>query len=466
MKIGIDQGTTSTRAILYDKVLNPIDIAQIEIKSLYPRDGYVEQCPIEIIDSVYYCINQLLEKHQITLDDIESVSITNQRESIIAWDIKTGQPQHNSIVWQSLQSNEICEKLKQYQDTIKAKTGLIVDSYFSASKIMWLQENVELSSDTVFGTIDSWIIYNLTKEFYTDFSNASRTMILNIHDLKWDEELLKIYKIDKSKLATVLDSNAEFGIINTNKIKGSCQIKGVLGDQQASLYGHQCFKIGDTKITYGTGCFMLINVGEKLGTVPKGMLGTIAWVIDGKATYAIEASIFIGGSLVQWLRDNLEIIKHAQQTETMSKNSNQRIHFIPTFQGVKTPTWNPDVKGALFGMDLATTKDDIAKAAIESIAMQVRQIIDATKMPLHIIQVDGGASNNKYLMQFQADLLKKTLTVNQNPQITSLGSVMITTKSVVLEHVVQYQPNMSSVKADELFKEWLKYYKANLNIYK
>ncbi len=466
MRLSIDQGTTSTRAILYDDELNVLGTFQQEIKTLYPQEGYVEQDAKEIIDSVFICVKNVLDEKKLTLTDLKSISITNQRESIVAWNKFTGEPLYNCIVWQSLQSNAYCETLREINTLINDKTGLVVDPYFSATKIMWLRDNIGFDDSTIVGTIDSWIIYNLTNKqnHVTDYSNTSRTMLFNIYELSWDLELLEFMDISSSLLPDVLDSNAYFGECKIEGLEGSVPIKGVLGDQQASLYGHGCIEAGMAKVTYGTGCFILTNIGSSLEKAPEGMLKTIAWVLDGKVTYAFEASIFIGGSLIKWLRDNLGLINNVEESSDLIARDSS-LQFIPTFQGVKTPKWNQSVKGALYGIELSTTHEDIIKASVEAIAMQVSYIMKNMQDEIMHLEVDGGVTHNLYLMQFQADILQAQINVSNNKEVTALGAANISYQYPIIKDTSSFYPQMPINHAKMRYDKWLKAYEHTIAYY-
>ncbi len=467
MKISIDQGTTSTRAILYDNLNNVVDMSQKEVTLFTPQEGFVEQDALEILRTVYFCVTDVLKRNNLTLNQIEYISIANQRESVVAWNYKTGEPLYNCLVWQSLQSEDYCYALKAHEKTIRDKTGLIVDPYFSATKIMWLRDNIGFDKNTRVGTIDSWIIYNLTnkKEHLTDYSNASRTMLFDIHNLVWDDELLALMNLDKNLLPQVIDSNGNFGECQIEGF-GSTSIRGVLGDQQAALYGHNCLSENTTKVTYGTGCFILTNIGlNHQIAVPEGTLKTIAWGIDGKITYALEASIFIGGSLIKWLRDNLKIIENVEETDKISQRQTN-LHFIPTFQGIKTPIWNKDVRGALYGMDLSTDQNDIVKAAVEAIGMQVAYIIRAINQNTKVLKVDGGVTQNQYLMQFQADILQSVIAISNQVEVTAYGVMNLIANVPKDESLKEIKPQLSNKKALSLYKEWVRAYEHTIAFYK
>lgn len=431
--LSIDQGTTSSRAILFNKKGEIVCSASKEIKLIYPKEGYVEADALEIWSSVVDVINNVLIKANAKWDEIDSVGITNQRETTVVWDKKSGKPIYNAIVWQSRQSLPICEKLSKKETIIHNKTGLLINPYFSASKIRFIldavkgaQEKAE-KGDLLFGTIDTWIIWKLTngKTHATDTTNASRTMLFNIFDLKWDDELLKMFNIPKKMLPKVHDSKHDFGKLEY--FYKNIHILGVAGDQQASLFGHTCFKPGECKNTYGTGCFMLMNTGSKPILSRKGLLTTIAWTLDGKTTYALEGSVFIGGAAIQWLRDGIKIIKEASDCDDLASEVENTggVYFVPAFVGLGTPYWDDDVRGSIFGMTRGTTRNHIVLATLESIAFQSKDVFDVmmdeSQISIKSLQVDGGATNSNVLMQFQSDILQLEITKPCCLESTALG---------------------------------------------
>lgn len=431
--LSIDQGTTSSRAILFNKKGEIVCSASKEIKLIYPKEGYVEADALEIWSSVVDVINNVIIKANAKWDEIDSVGITNQRETTVVWDKKSGKPIYNAIVWQSRQSLPICEKLSKKETIIHNKTGLLINPYFSASKIRFIldavkgaQEKAE-KGDLLFGTIDTWIIWKLTngKTHATDTTNASRTMLFNIFDLKWDDELLKMFNIPKKMLPKVHDSKHDFGKLEY--FKKNIHILGVAGDQQASLFGHTCFKPGECKNTYGTGCFMLMNTGSKPILSRKGLLTTIAWTLDGKTTYALEGSVFIGGAAIQWLRDGIKIIKEASDCDALASEVENTggVYFVPAFVGLGTPYWDDDVRGSIFGMTRGTTRNHIVLATLESIAFQSKDVFDVmmdeSQISIKSLQVDGGATNSNVLMQFQSDILQLEIAKPCCLESTALG---------------------------------------------
>ncbi|MDT8336864.1 MAG: glycerol kinase GlpK [Candidatus Izemoplasmatales bacterium] len=439
--LAIDQGTTSTRAIIFDQNSNIVSIANKEIKQYYPNPGWVEQDANEIWLSVISTITQALVLKNILPNQIIAIGITNQRETTIIWDKDNGEPIYNAVVWQSRQTSMICDELKAagYEDMIRNKTGLLIDAYFSGTKVKWILDNVKgarekaVKGKLAFGTVDSWLIYKLTGSVHkTDYSNASRTLLYNIHDLKWDAELLKIMDIPKSILPEVCDSSGFYGETSPRSFYGEkIPICGVAGDQQASLFGQLCCKEGMVNSTYGTGCFVLMNTGERIVKSDNGMLSTIAWKIKDKIVYAIEGSVFVGGSAVQWLRDGLKIIKSADETEKLAKElkTNEGVYFVPAFVGLGTPYWDSDVKGAIFGLTRGTNEKQIARAALESICFQVLDVLKAmeadSKQPINVVKATGGATVNNYLMQFQADIMNTKVERPFIMETTALGAAYL-----------------------------------------
>lgn len=485
--LAIDQGTTSSRAIVFNKQGKIISQAQYEFTQYFPEPGYVLHDPIEIWDSVTVCISECLMKAKISPNQIASIGITNQRETTVVWDKTTGKPVYKAIVWQSKQTSSICEELKQkgYEKTVKSKTGLLVDPYFSGTKIKWILDNVKGAREKaekgmlLFGTIDTWIVWNLTngKQHVTDYSNASRTLLFNIFDLKWDEDLCKMLSIPMSMLPNVKPSSTVFGHTAKNVFYGhEIPIGGIAGDQQAALFGQTCFNVGDVKNTYGTGCFILMNTGTKPTISNKGLLTTIAWGIDGEVTYALEGSIFVAGSAVQWLRDGLKIIYKSFETETYAKSceTNLGVYFVPAFVGLGTPYWDKDAKGAIFGITRGTKREHLIRATLEAIAYQTKDVIKAmeaeSKIKLNRLRVDGGASQNDFLMQFQSDILNTYIDKPITSETTALGAAYLAGLSVKLwtkEDIKQmwgidkiYKPVLSEKCRKQLYSGWQKAVKA------
>jgi glycerol kinase len=434
----IDQGTTSTRTIIFDHKSQIVAMAQQEIKQYYPKPGWVNHDANEIWLSVLATMAKALSEGEIDPASIAAIGITNQRETTVIWDKTTGRPISHAIVWQSRQSSPICDDLKEsgYQDLIQQKTGLVIDAYFSGTKIKWLLDNIPgarekaNAGDLAFGTIDSWLVYKLTGGLHvTDYTNASRTMIFNIHDLSWDDELLSILDIPKSMLPEVKSSSEVYGYTVDYHFYGhQVPISGIAGDQQAALFGQVCFKEGMVKNTYGTGCFMLMNTGDKPIRSEHGLLTTIAWGIDNKITYALEGSVFVSGSAVQWLRDGLNVIGSAKETYdlSVSLNDNEGVYIVPAFVGLGTPYWDSQAKGAIFGLTRGTTKAHFARATLESICYQTLDVLTVMKkdsgIDIPLLKADGGASVNPFLMQFQADILDVIVERPKVAETTALGA--------------------------------------------
>ena len=432
--LAIDAGTTSSRAIVFDKKGESIGIAQHEFPQYFPKEGWVEHDAIEIWETQLRAIKEVLGGRDISAQAIAAVGITNQRETVVLWDRKTGQPVHKAIVWQDRRTAFICEALKSHTSTFYNKTGLVLDAYFSGTKIKWiLDENPELrqaaeKGELAFGTVDSWLIWNLTDgtTHLTDVTNASRTLLFNIHTLEWDNELLSILDIPKSLLPDVVSCSE---IVGVTKLFGEeIPISGIAGDQQAALFGQMCINEGDVKNTYGTGCFCIMNTGQKAVASNNKMLTTIGYQLNGKITYALEGSIFTAGALVQWLRDQMQIISDASEIETLAKSveNNGGITFVPALSGLGAPYWDPEATGTIIGITRGTQKGHIARAALESIALRTRDIIvemekDAATT-FKSLKVDGGASNNNLLMQIQADLLTTVVIRPQTTETTALGA--------------------------------------------
>ncbi len=486
----IDQGTTSSRVIIFDERGNIICRVIKPFKQIYPFDGAIEHDPMVIYEDIVELILEALKQVNIDYNDLIGVGITNQRETTVLWDKKTGLPIYNAIVWQSNQSKNICEELinKGYKDFINEKTGLLINPYFSASKIKWILDNVngakELMNEgrLMFGTIDSWLIYKLTGKHVTDYTNASRTMLFNIHTLKWDEELLDLFGINNSILPKVVDSNYNVGEIKDSRISDIVKLNicAILGDQQASLVGHACFNPGKLKITYGTGSFMLLNTGDIPFKSKNGLLTTIAYSINNKVSYALEGSVFVAGSAFQFIRDNLEIVKSLDDDEFNQANSNGVI-FVPALTGLGAPYWNSDTKGAIYGLTRATTKKDIAIATIDGVALMNNDVLQTMKNDTGIefatISVDGGASLNPYLMQRESDYTGNKITTISTSEATSLGVyylVMLNNgliKSIeeinnLYKPIRCYSPSMNKNKIEKIKENWKKAVNATIEFSK
>lgn len=440
--LAIDQGTTSSRSVLFNKKGQLYAMVQSEFKQYYPKPGWVEHNPDEIWGSVLATLGELFGKYNVSPKQVASIGITNQRETTIIWDKNTGVPIYNAIVWQSRQTKEICEELKAggYEELVNKKTGLVIDAYFSGSKIKWILDNVEGArekaerGELLFGTVDTWLIWKLSggKAHVTDYTNASRTMLFNIHSLTWDDELLKILDIPKEILPEVRTSSEIYTHTADFHFFGlEVPIAGIAGDQQAALFGQACFEPGMVKNTYGTGCFMLMNTGTDAVSSKHGLLTTIAWGIDGKVEYALEGSVFVAGSAIQWLRDGLKFFSYSSDSERIAKKaeSSDGVYVVPAFTGLGAPYWNMDARGAIFGLTRGTSREQITRATLESLAYQTKDIILAmeadSNLRLTTLRVDGGAVRNNFLLQFQADILDTTVERPEIKQATALGAAYL-----------------------------------------
>lgn len=475
--MAIDQGTTSTRAILFDYEGNAISTAQREVPNIFPNEGWVEISPLKVWISVVDVINEVLINANTDMAHIDSIGITNQRETAIIWEKETGLPVYNGVVWQSRQSVDICESLEEYREIIHQKSGLLINPYFSASKIRWIldhipngQERAE-AGELMFGTVDTWIIYKLTqgRTFATDVTNASRTMLFNIFELKWDDELLRIFNVPKCMLPEVKASSDDYG--EASYFPGNVHIFADAGDQHASLFGHNCFNAGDSKNTYGTGCFMLMNTGTKPILSKNGLLTTIAWKIKDQVVYALEGSVFVGGASIQWLRDGLQVIEKASESEKYATKveDSEGVYFVPAFVGLGTPYWDDDVRGSMFGITRATTKNHIIRATLEAIAYQTRDVFEVMKkeagIEINSLRVDGGATQNNFLMQFQSDILQLEVKKPKCLETTALGAAYLAglysgywkdTWDIRSKHQYQakFNPKMDKEVAAKKLKGW------------
>jgi len=437
--LSIDQGTTSTRAMLFDQNFEIKGTSQIEFKQFFPKDGCVEHDPEDIMNTIYHTVNDVLEKAKITSKEILSIGITNQRETVVMWDKKTGKPVYNAIVWQDRRTAGYCNKLKDQglSEKIQKITGLIIDSYFSATKIKWLLENINGAreradkGDLLFGTIDSWIIWNLTegKNHVTDATNASRTMIFDIKKNTWSSQLLKLFEIPEHILPEVKNCADDFGI--TSKFGGEIKIGGVAGDQQAAAIGQACLNAGSVKSTYGTGCFMIMNTGEELKLSKNKLLSTIAYRIENKNYYALEGSIFIAGAAVQWLRDSLKLINTASETDDLYNHADptQKIYLVPAFTGLGAPYWDGEARGSIFGLTRNTGIPEMVKAAIDSVAYQTKDLLLAMEkdsgLKIKVIRVDGGMVKNESFLQFLSSLLQINVDRPTIIETTALGAAYL-----------------------------------------
>lgn len=478
--ISLDQGTTSSRALLVDENGKIQGMVQKEFKQIFPKSGWVEHDAMEILESQMSVLSQLLKEQKVSASDVKAIGITNQRETAIVWDKNTGKPVYNAIVWQDKRTADICEHMTKsgLTEHVRKTTGLVIDSYFSGTKVKWILDNVEGAKakadkgDLLFGTVDSWLVWNMTKgaNHVTDYTNASRTLIYDIVNLKWDDKLLKFLGIPKSMLPEVKPSAHHFGDYELDGVK--IPISGIAGDQQAALFGQACFKEGTAKNTYGTGCFMLMNTGETPQFSKNGLLTTIAYGLDGKVNYALEGSIFIAGAAVQWLRDGLELIKDAKETEALadSVEGENPVYVVPAFAGLGAPYWDMYARGAVFGLTRDTGKAHLAKATLESLAYQTKDILKAMEddsgIQLENLRVDGGACANNHLMQFQADILDTEVHRPEVIESTAMGAAFLAGIQVGLwkqEDVDQnrpmnriFKPTFDRVKRKRLYGKWQK----------
>lgn len=482
--LSFDAGTTSSRAIIFNKKGEIINVAQKEFKQIYPKAGWVEHDPMEIWASQSGVAREVLEMSAIRPEQIAAIGITNQRETTIVWDKNTGRPVYNAIVWQCRRTASYCEKLKEegWTEKIKDKTGLVVDAYFSGTKIAWILDNVEGArekaerGELLFGTVDTWLVWNLTrgKVHVTDYSNASRTMLYNIKELKWDDEILERLNIPKSMLPEVRNSSEVYGHTDTGTYGGAqIPIAGIAGDQQAALFGQNCFEPGMVKNTYGTGCFVLMNTGEEMIQSKNGLLTTIAWGIDGKVHYALEGSVFIAGAAIQWLRDELRLVYDSPQSEYYANKieDTDGLVVVPAFTGLGAPYWDMYARGGIFGITRGTKREHLVRATLESLAYQSKDVIDAMQedagLPLAYLRVDGGASANNFLMQFQADMLNTQVHRPKTLETTALGAAYLAGLAVGywndLEEISEefaidkeFLPEMSEEKRAKNYKYWKK----------
>lgn len=478
----LDQGTTSTRAIIYDQKAKVIASAQEEFKQIYPKPGYVEHDPIDILSSARSVISTAITRAKIKYSELLTMGITNQRETVILWNKETGEPIYNAIVWQCRRSIDYCNNLinNGYEEMIKAKTGLKIDPYFSATKIKWIFENVSVArklakeGNLAIGTIDTYLLWKLSggKIYKTDYTNASRTMIFNIYDLKWDTDLCNLFGIDISLLPEVCPSSHFFGYTSEDVLGCKIPINGVAGDQQSALFGQLCLKSGELKVTYGTGCFLLMNTGNMAINSSNGLLTTLACMQNNKPIYAIEGSVFVAGALIQWLRDELDIIKNASETEEIAKSVKDAngVYIVPAFVGLGAPYWDSQAEGIITGLTRGANKKHIVRAALEAIAYEVYDLVkimeEENNVEIKAIKVDGGACVNNFLMQFQADILNKYLLRPTSIEVTALGACYLAGLNVGLWHEKdlerlaiidqEFKPNMSYEERNKLINGWHK----------
>ncbi|PLR81000.1 glycerol kinase [Bacillus canaveralius] len=482
--LSLDQGTTSSRAILFNKQGEIVHSAQKEFTQYFPQPGWVEHNANEIWGSILAVIAGCLSESGVKPEQVAGIGITNQRETTVVWDKETGQPVYNAIVWQSRQTSDICDDLKKqgHNDLFRNKTGLLIDAYFSGTKVKWILDNVEGARQKaeegklLFGTIDTWLIWKLSggKAHVTDYSNASRTLMFNIYDLKWDDELLEILTVPKSMLPEVRPSSDIYAhTIDYHFFGKEVPIAGAAGDQQAALFGQACFGEGMAKNTYGTGCFMLMNTGEKAVRSEHGLLTTLAWGLNGKVEYALEGSIFVAGSAIQWLRDGLRMLKDAKDSEGYASKvqSTDGVYVVPAFVGLGTPYWDSDVRGAIFGITRGTSKEHFVRATLESLAYQTKDVLGAMEadsgIELKTLRVDGGAVKNNFLMEFQSDILNVPVERPTINETTALGAAYLAGLAVGYwesqEEIAQqwsidrsFEPTMGENDRDKLYQGWKK----------
>ena len=479
--LSLDQGTTSSRAILFNESGEMMSSAQKEFKQYYPQPGWVEHDPAEIWSTQLEVARAAIEKSGISAEDVAAIGITNQRETTILWDKRNGKPVHNAIVWQCRRTAPTCDSLKEagWTEKIREKTGLLIDAYFSATKIRWILQNVpeakELakSGNLLFGTIDTWLIWNLTggQVHATDYSNASRTMLFNIHTLEWDKEILELLEIPASILPEVRPSSGVFGNTLPLLFGAAIPVAGVAGDQQAALFGQACFSPGTAKNTYGTGGFLLMNTGDTPVSSKNGLVTTIAWGLDGKITYALEGSIFVAGAAIQWLRDELKLISSAAETEDLCKEVEDTcgVYLVPAFVGLGAPYWDPYARGALTGLTRGANRSHIVRATVESMAYQTYDVLHAMEqdagIPLAELRVDGGAAANSFLLQFQSDITGVPVLRPSTLETTALGAAYLAGLAVGYwddlteirrnwQVSAAFNPELSQEKAEEKVSGW------------
>ncbi len=487
--LSLDQGTTSSRSILFNEKGDSVGVAQKEFRQIFPQPGWVEHDPEEIWSTQYGTMAEALAKANITMKQIAGIGITNQRETTVVWDRKTGKPIYNAIVWQDRRTAAYCDELKAagHETMIRNKTGLVIDAYFSGTKLRWILENVAGAreraekGELAFGTIDSWLVWKLTQGevHITDVSNASRTMMLNIHTGQWDAELLALFNIPLSLLPEVKPSSHIYGVTGSLIPESRIPIAGIAGDQQAALFGQMCTQPGMVKNTYGTGCFMLMNTGEKAILSQNNLLTTIAWQINGKMEYALEGSVFIAGAVVQWLRDGLKIIRHSSKVEALAAEvaDTDGVYLVPAFAGLGAPYWNAYARGSIFGMTRGTSDAHIARAALDSIAYQTADVLKSMEADAGIriaeLRVDGGATVNNTLMQFQSDILNTAVARPKVTETTALGAAYLAGLAVGywknIEEIQKqwqldraFQPGMTEEKREILLKGWHRAVKASV----
>lgn len=480
--LALDQGTTSSRAMIFNKAGDIVHVAQREFTQIFPQPGWVEHDANELWGSILAVIASVLTESGIQPAQIAGIGITNQRETTVVWDKETGNPVYNAIVWQSRQTQDICEELKEqgYEELVRDKTGLLIDAYFSGTKVKWILDNVAGTreraekGELLFGTIDTWLIWKLSggAAHVTDYSNASRTLMYNIYELKWDEELLELFTVPKSMLPEVRSSSEIYAHTDSSRFFGQhIPIAGAAGDQQAALFGQACFESGMAKNTYGTGCFMLMNTGEKAVKSNHGLLTTIAWGLNGKVEYALEGSIFVAGSAIQWLRDGLRMIKDAKDSAEYASRvtSTEGVYVVPAFVGLGTPYWDSEVRGAVFGLTRGTKKEHFIRATLEALAYQTRDVLNAMEADSGIflkkLRVDGGVVKNDFLMQFQSDMLGVPVERPVINETTVLGAAYLAGMAVGFwegqDNITkkwqvdqEFTPKMTETEREKLYGGW------------
>lgn len=479
--MAMDQGTTSSRCIIFNRKGEILSLARKEYPQHFPKPGWVEHNPKDIANTQIAVAKEALKKLGITAEDVAGIGITNQRETTIVWDKNTGEPVYNAIVWQCRRTSEYADFLKDagYEDMIRSKTGLTIDAYFSGTKLKWILDNVKgagrkaKEGDLLFGTVETWLIWNLTggKVHVTDYSNASRTMLFNIHTLKWDDDILELLNIPKNMLPTPCGCSEVYVVSDASIFGTEIPIAGAAGDQQAALFGQACFEPGMSKMTYGTGGFMLLNTGHEVKTSESGLLSTIAWGLDGKINYALEGSVFVAGAAMQWLRDELNLLDDSAKSEAMANSVSDTggVIVIPAFVGLGAPYWDQYVRGGIFGITRGTNKSHIVRATLESLAYQTRDLVDAMEedmgREITFLKVDGGASGNNFLLQFQADILGKECIRPKMVETTALGAAYLAglavgfwkNKDDVVANVRidrRFSPNIDEGKRAMLLETW------------
>ncbi|WFF72139.1 glycerol kinase GlpK [Proteiniclasticum sp. QWL-01] len=489
--MALDQGTTSSRVILFDRDQAICGMAQKEVTQIYPQPGWVEQDAMEIWATQMGVCREVLERTGTSPYEIAAMGITNQRETTVVWEKATGRPIHHAIVWQCRRTATLCEELKArgLEDWFRQKTGLVLDAYFSATKLQWILDHVPgareraRAGELLFGTVDTWLIYNLTRGqvHATDYSNASRTMLFNIHDLTWDEEILELLDIPRQMLPIVRPSSDLYGVTDPGTFGGAqIPIAGAAGDQQAALFGQCCFEVGMAKNTYGTGCFLLMNTGAEAVRSEHGLLTTIAWGLNGQITYALEGSVFMGGASVQWLRDELRIIDSAQESEALAASvpNTNGVYVVPAFTGLGAPYWDMYARGLIIGLTRGVRKEHLIRATLESIAYQSRDVLVAMEqdagIDVQVLKVDGGASRNQFLMQFQADIMDVAVVRPQVTESTALGAAFLAGLATGFYESVEelqaklkadrtFQPTWTGERIERKYKRWQEAVKRSMN---